>query len=184
MDLYASSLCVVSSSGATLSGVANSFKAMAFDATSIDNGKNFSLSGGYYTIPYSGNYLIITKLRLADNLSALSYGQAAGTVLQDASYFAWYQANTTTSYNRNSSLNVRLANFSSGSKIFMYGYGFTSYQLAEMNIALLSTSTGNVALPANGLSGSDASGNPIPVVLGQGLTLGSGTLSVMGCLFT
>lgn len=66
----------------------------------------------------------------------------------------------------------------------MYGYGFSSYLFAEMNIALLSASTGNVALQANGLSGSDASGNPIAVALGQGLTLGNGILSVTGCLFT
>lgn len=184
MDTYFSSVCVVSSSGATLSGVATSFQALKFDTVSIDNGKNFNMQGGYYTIPFSGNYMIITKLRLADNAGALSYGQAAGTILQDAPYFAWFQSNTTASYNRNSAVNVRLANFSSGSRVFMYGYGFSSYLGAEMNIALLSASNGNVALPANSLSGSDATGNPIPVTLGQGLSLTGGILSVSGCLFT
>ena len=186
MDRYFSSFCTVSSSNGTYSiaGNANGFNQIVFSTITSDNGNNFNLLGGYYNVPTTGIYIVVTKLRLPDNAAALSYGQGAGATLQDATYFAWYQTNSGSGYNRNSSVNVRMASLSAGSKIFMYGYGFSSYVSAEMNIALVSAAAGSLALPANGLSGSDASGNPIAVTLGQGLTLSNGVISATDCLLT
>lgn len=71
-----------------------------------------------YTIPVTGTYQIISKLRLADNSPPTSFAQGVNTTLGDGTWMVWNQF----SGKRTTLINVRTALFTSGTQLQMGAY--------------------------------------------------------------
>lgn len=115
---------------------AGAFTKCAFSTIVSDAGSNWSSANNWYVVPEAGNYQIITKLRVNDNVGGYSFGQGAGTSLADNADFAWFTTSTTGSPTRNGSMNIRIMSLNAGDKVFMYYYldGFTARGQLSMTI--------------------------------------------------
>jgi hypothetical protein len=111
-----------------------------------DPGSNFNTSTHEYTVPVTGTYQIITKLRLMETgpsgvPGGISFGHGAGTSNADGPHFHWFV--TVGDPLRNGSMNVRIAPFSAGNTIKMYAYVDSATPRAifgmAMDIAYLSS---------------------------------------------
>ena len=117
------------------------FRAVPFDRVSEDAGSNFNLSTGFYTVPITGKYYILTKFRLADRdqsggpVAGQSYLQGPHTQNSDAPQMLWFQ----TQPSRNGSLNVWEPTLTAGQQVRLVTYtdGFDAAVIAEMSIRLI-----------------------------------------------
>lgn len=113
-----------------------------------DPGSNYNSSTGIYTVPYTGLYQIVTKMRVSDDApfgvkataQALSFGQGVHTSEIDGAWFQWFMTPTGTSsdVNRNGSSNTRIDFFNAGDLLRMYYYfdlGSPPGSLAILKIA-------------------------------------------------
>jgi hypothetical protein len=123
------------STGATIN---NSFAKITFSSVVTDTAAGFSSSTNLYTIPVSGTYMIVTKLRGSDSqTSGASYGQGANLTAVDGSWFSWF----VTAPDRNGSINTRVVHLTAGTTVQMYAYADSGLVCSggEMDIVLLST---------------------------------------------
>jgi hypothetical protein len=102
----------------------NTFKVVDFsnlvNYTLTDVNGNWSALNNWYTVPYSGVYVVTTKLRLTDSIyPGSSYGQGAEVGTGDSPSFGWAE---TVAY-RNGNLNIRISHFTAGQHINMQTYG-------------------------------------------------------------
>lgn len=97
------------------------------------------LSGNLYSVPYSGDYLIFSKVRLNDNSPNTSYGQGVHTSNVDGTWFSWKDTNTLTSNKRNGSENFRAMNFNADDLLRLYCYSDIAVTIdrAELSIIAL-----------------------------------------------
>ena len=87
-----------------------------------DIGGNYDPITNFYTVPKTGTYLIMTRLRVTDAQGLQeNYGHGADIANQDSATFSWFETNT----NRNGSLNQRISSFNKGDKIRMFVYSDT-----------------------------------------------------------
>lgn len=97
------------------------------------------LSGNLYSIPYNGNYLIFSKVRLNDNSPNTSYGHGVHTSNIDGNWFSWKDTNTLSSAKRNGAENFRAMTLNAGDLLRLYCYSDTTVVVggAELNIIAL-----------------------------------------------
>lgn len=121
--------------------VANSFTTIVLTAVSIDSASAYSTSSGIYTLPETGVYLITSKVRLADNVTAgVSYGLGVDTANQDGAEFGWWTttAAANSSAARQGAVNFRVYSGTAGDQLRLFAYVDSSNGLgvnsAEMNI--------------------------------------------------
>lgn len=97
------------------------------------------LSSNLYSVPYSGDYLIFSKVRLNDNTPITSYGQGVHTSNADGTWFAWSDTNTGSTGKRNGSQNFRAMSLNVGDLLRLYCYSDTNVTVggAELNIIAL-----------------------------------------------
>jgi len=126
------------------------FTTLVLNTVSVDTASGYSTSTGLYTIPATGIYMIVTKLRPADGSTEfVSYGQGAGTTLADSTNFQWFMTVSTTTpstFARNESINTRIMRLTEGQTISMFYYDDTvaltlfsdvTIGCANMSVALL-----------------------------------------------
>ena len=99
--------------------VGASFTTLAMANVITDTANGWNASTNTYTVPNTGTYLIVSRVRLADGSPAgLSYGQGVNTVNVDGTFFSW----TTTAGARNGSVNTRLVKLTAGQTVNLYAY--------------------------------------------------------------
>ena len=110
---------VASQSGSTIATVAQSFTTIIMNAGSGNPASAYSTSTGILTIPESGLWLFMAKLRLADGGSAgISYGVGIDTSNADSAAFQW----GLTTGKRNGLVNFRLRYSTAGEQIRVFAY--------------------------------------------------------------
>ncbi|MBW4666448.1 MAG: hypothetical protein KME60_03130 [Cyanomargarita calcarea GSE-NOS-MK-12-04C] len=93
-----------------------------------------------YTIATTGNYLILSKLRVPDNLGVMGWGQGVHTSTADGSFFFWDVIRTGATNNRNIIVNTRIAAFNANDilNFFTYVDSATVVWVASLTIIRLS----------------------------------------------
>ena len=108
------------------SSIGANFTTIPLVNVSVDTASAFSRSSSTYSIPSSGYYLVITKMRLLDGLPAnISYGQGSGTQLADITGFMWSTTGTNgrqANPSRNASVNASVTHYNQGDQVKMYTY--------------------------------------------------------------
>jgi hypothetical protein len=105
-----------------------SFTALNLPNVNTDTANGYDSAASTYTIPVTGDYLIVSKMRLLESVSGtntgVNYGQGVNTVLQDGTYFAWFATADTpkSAANRNGAINTRIARFTAGDQLQMFAY--------------------------------------------------------------
>lgn len=131
------------SGSATLAAAA--WTVLSLPTVNTDTMSGWNSSTNSYTVPVSGIYMIVTKMRPADASTAyVSYGQGAGTSAADSPSFQWFMTVPTSGVeisSRNGSLNTRIMKLSKGDVITMFYYTDVAISIAaaSMNITLLGT---------------------------------------------
>lgn len=83
------------------------------------------LSGNYYVVPTTGQYLIVIHARLNDNsIPGISWGVGAEITTTDNVQFIWLSTNffNNNYYQRDGGLNVMMKTFNAGDKIGVFTY--------------------------------------------------------------
>lgn len=115
-------LDVQAGSGDGVSGIQTinqSFQTIALPKVVLDTASGWNASANTYTIPATGVYLIISKMRLVDSTApGIQFGQGASTQNVDGPYFTW----NTTAGLRNYSVTFRMATFNKGDLVRMFSY--------------------------------------------------------------
>jgi hypothetical protein len=133
----------------TFQTVANAFTTIILPIVATDTAGGYNTVASQYTIPITGTYLIVSKLRFADRLTStpgvgVSFGQGVHTSNVDGSWFSWAVTTVASQQGdtRQGHLNTRIARFTAGSRINMYAYydlgGSTGdIVAASLNVCLL-----------------------------------------------
>jgi len=85
-----------------------------------DPGNNWNSTGNYWTIPVSGTYQIVTKLRLADGSdTGAGFGQGPDTTPEDSLNFLWSTVISSESgvVQRAASANTTVEHFDEGQQV-------------------------------------------------------------------
>ena len=99
--------------------VGTSFTTLAMGNVITDTANGWNASANTYTIPNTGTYLIVSRVRLSDGSAAgVSYGQGVNTTNVDGTFFLW----STTVGVRNVSVNTRLVKLTAGQTVNLYAY--------------------------------------------------------------
>ena len=114
-------LDVVSSNALNLG---SGFNTVLVAGVNQDTASAFNRQTGLYTVPTSGYYLCVAKLRFADNVPGqINYGLGVGTTNLDNPSFTWFLTNSSSSgYSRNGASNSSIGYFTAGQQIRMYAY--------------------------------------------------------------
>ena len=97
----------------------NTFKPLSLGSVVTDSASGWNAAANTYTVPVTGTYLIVSGLRLADNVPAgISYGQGVHTSNVDNPAFLW----TTTVGPRNGTTNTRIMQLSAGQTVVFFAY--------------------------------------------------------------
>lgn len=136
---------VYSVNGGSLQTIGGSFSTLQYQNVSptTDTANGWSKANNSYTIPYTGVYLIMSKLRLADNSIGVSFGQGVHTSNIDGPWFIWANfpnSGGSASQNRFVLLNIRIAHFNAGDVLHHYAYGDNDNETVDtlgLNIVLL-----------------------------------------------
>lgn len=95
------------------------FATIALPTVVKDSAKGWNTTTSSYTVPATGTYLIISRIRLVDGTTAgISYGQGTATQNVDGPYFSW----STVVGPRNSALNFRMVQLQKGDAVNLFSY--------------------------------------------------------------
>ncbi len=96
---------------------------IALPNINVDSFTKWNATNRTYTIPATGNYLILSRLRLPDNVSpAMGWGQGVHTSQVDGAYFYWDVTRSGATNNRNIILNTRIAPFNINEVLNFFTY--------------------------------------------------------------
>ena len=99
--------------------VTTAFTTVAMGNVIADTANGWNAAANTYTVPNTGTYLIVSKVRLADGTGpGISYGQGVNTANVDGPYFQW----ATTAGVRSQSLNVRIVKLTAGQTVDLFAY--------------------------------------------------------------
>ena len=112
-------LSVETNGNSGMQTVGASFTTLALANVIADTANGWNASTNTYTVPNTGTYLIVSRVRLADGATAgMSYGQGVNTTNVDGTFFLW----STTVGVRNGSINTRLVKLTAGQTVNLYAY--------------------------------------------------------------
>lgn len=126
--------------------IANAFTTIVLGTVNTDTASGWNTTTNVYTIPITGTYLIVSKLRFNDNTTAnISAGQGVNTSNVDGPWFGWFETNAAAYQGtaRNGNVNTRILYATSGTQLNMYAYfdaggGLGTVYEAALNIVLIS----------------------------------------------
>jgi hypothetical protein len=112
---------------------------VALPNINVDTLSRWNSTNRTFSIPATGNYLILSRLRLPDNVSVMGWGQGVHTSNVDGAYFFWDVTRTGATNNRNIILNTRIAPFNANDllRFFTYVDTATSLWVASLIIVRL-----------------------------------------------
>lgn len=98
-------------------------------------------NGTVYTVPASGLYVCVSKLRPNDASPANSIGQGVHTSNIDGAWIAWQDTPQASGQKRLTIVNTRVAEFTAGDQLRLYTFADVAYTInkASMSIYRLST---------------------------------------------
>jgi len=99
------------------------FTTVALSTVAVDNKNGFNTGTNIYVVPETGVYLVIGKIRFADNQNTIfGYGLGMDKTNADNPEFQWYTSSNAPGTARQGALNSRMMMLNQGDQLRMYCY--------------------------------------------------------------
>lgn len=117
---------------------AGSFTTISLNTKVSDPGNNFNTSTFMYTVPSTGLYLVLARMRIVDaSTSGNNYGISVHTSNSDGPWFQWQTNASQSGGNRWSANYQRLASFSAGNQLRLFTYGQSAFNINNAAMQIL-----------------------------------------------